>query len=297
MESRFLETFLLVAELGSLAEAARRLAITPAAVAQRMQALEDEFGKRLLVRAGRVVQPTDAGHAILEQSRRILGDIRQLKTLAQTDSPSGEMRLGAISTALTGILAPALRHLVDTVPSVEVFVLPGTSTDLYQALGDGSIDAAILVRPPFPIPKSLHWSVLRTEPLILLAPGALATRDPEQLLATLPFIRYDRNNWGGRLADEWLRRQKLRPREWLELDSLEAITVMVSNGLGVSVLPDWAPPWPEGLSVARLPLPGPPLVREIGMLWPRSAPSGRLVRVLLDAFGAVSAGGKRADDA
>jgi DNA-binding transcriptional LysR family regulator len=154
MESRFLETFLLVAELGSLAEAARRLAITPAAVAQRMQALEEEFGKRLLVRAGRVVQPTDAGHAILEQSRRVLGDIRHLKTLAQTDSPAGEMRLGAVSTALTGILAPALRHLVDAVPSVEVFVLPGTSTDLYRALGDGSIDAALLVRPPFSIQNS-----------------------------------------------------------------------------------------------------------------------------------------------
>jgi DNA-binding transcriptional LysR family regulator len=69
METRFLETFVLVAELGSLAEASRRLGITPVAVAQRMQALEDEVGAQLLIRAGRRVKPTQAGYAILEKGR------------------------------------------------------------------------------------------------------------------------------------------------------------------------------------------------------------------------------------
>lgn len=287
METRFLETFLLVAENGSLAEAARRLNITPAAVAQRMQALEDELGKPLLIRAGRSVQPTDAGHAILDQCRRILGEVRHLRSFAQNDALSGELRIGAITTALTGILPGALRHLVDTVPAVEVFVLPGTSPDLYQALEGGTIDAAILVRPPFTIPKSLDWYTLRSEPLILLAPEELGEEDPLSLLKSRPFIRYDRNNWGGRLADSWLLQRRIRPREWLELDSLEAISVMVSHGLGVSILPDWARPWPEGLSVARIALPGPQQKREIGLLWPRSAPSGRLIAVLLDALQSV----------
>ena len=56
-------------------------------------------------------------------------------------------------------------------PLVEVFLLPGASTDLYQRLMDRDIDAAIIVKPPFPIPKTLEWELLRTERLVLIAPG------------------------------------------------------------------------------------------------------------------------------
>lgn len=284
METRFLETFLLVAEHGSLAEAARRLGLTPAAIAQRMQALEDEFGVPLLSRTGRAVQPTPAGHAIIEQARRVISDIRHLRSLATIDAPSGELRIGAISTALTGLLPRALRKLVDEVPQVEVFILPGTSAQLFNALNENHIDAALLVRPPFEMPKTIEWQTLRAEPLMLLAPADLAHEDPLTLLATKPFIRYDRNNWGGRLAEKWLQSHDIRPREWLELDQLEAIAVMVSNGLGVSILPDWAPPWPAGVDAVRLPLPGGPIFREIGIITPRNASARRLVQLLIDAL-------------
>jgi DNA-binding transcriptional LysR family regulator len=285
METRFLETLLLVVEHGSLAEASRRLGITPAAVAQRMQALEGEIGVPLLIRAGRQVRPSEAGLAILDQSRRILADVRHLRTLAAEDKPSGELRLGAISTALMGLLPSALQHLRVTVPDVEVFILPGTSNNLYQNLADGTIDAAIMVQPPFPIPKSLDWTVLRSERLVLLSPAIWAGEDAHTLLATRPFLRYDRNNWGGRLADQYLQTCGIVPREWLELDSLEAIAVMVGNGLGVALVPDWSRPWPDLGNIVRLDLPFPTEPRKIGMLWPRSSPIRRLVLVLLDALG------------
>lgn len=283
METRFLETFLMVVDHGSLAEASRRLGVTPAAVAQRMQALEDEIGVPLLVRSGRRVGPTEAGHAILEQSRRILTDVRHLRSLAATEVPSGQLRLGAISTALTGLIPSALHRLRATVPNVEVFLLPGTSTSLYQNLLDGAIDAAIVVKPPFPILKSLGWQLLRAEPLVLLCPPDWAHQDAHTLLKTQAFIRYDRHNWGGRLADQYLQANGIAPREWLELDSLDAIAVMVGSGLGVSLVPDWRS-WPDAASVARLELPLPSPPREIGMLWPHSSPTGRLVGVFLEAL-------------
>ncbi len=285
MDTQFLETFLLVAEHGSLAEAARRLGVTPAAVAQRVAALESEVGATLLIRAGRRVQPSDAGRAILAQSRRILGDVRQLGLIAREDSAVGELRLGAISTALTAILPPALRRLSDTASGIELFILPGTSPEIYRMLTEDRIDAALLVRPPFVVPKTLDWQVQRQEPMVLICPEDWADQGVLALLRDRPFIRYDRNNWGGRLADGWMKAQRLVVREWLELDQLEAIAVMVSNGLGVSIVPDWAPPWPEGLALRRLPLPGTPeLRREIGLLWPRSSPARRLVARLQDAL-------------
>jgi len=286
VDTRFLETFLLVVEHGSLAEASRRLAITPAAVAQRMQALEEDIGVPLLIRAGRQVRPTEAGLAILDQSRRILGDIRHLRIIAAKDEPSGDLRLGAISTALMGLLPSALQRLRGSVPDVEVFLLPGTSNSLYQHLIEGTIDAAVLVRPPFTIPKTFEWRLLRSERLVLLCPAGWSNVDAHSLLRTRPFLRYDRNNWGGRIADHYLRTSAITPREWLELVSLEAIAVMVSNGLGVALVPDWPRPWPDPGDLVRMDLPLPAKPREIGMLWPRSSPARRLVSVLLEALDA-----------
>lgn len=285
METRFLETFLMVTEHGSLAEASRRLGITPAAVAQRIQALEDEIGVALIVRSGRRVRPTSAGLAILEPGRQLITEVRHLRILAAEDAPSGELRLGAISTALTGLLAPALSRLRETIPNVEVFLLPGTSAMLYQQLTDGGIDAAIVVEPPFALPKTLDWRLLRSEEMTLLAPRAWAGEEVHTLLSTRPFIRYDRNNWGGRLVDGYLQHAGITPREWLELDSLEAISIMVANGLGVALVPDWARQQPDSADVVRLRLPIPTDPRRIGMLWPRSSPTRRLAGLLLEALG------------
>lgn len=280
MDTRFLETFLFVAGHGSIAEASRRLNITPAAAAQRIQALEAEIGQALLVRVGRTVRPTPAGLAILSHIRRILGDVRQLRNLAIGEEAAGELRVGAISTALTGLLPRPLRELRTAMPEIEFFVLPGTSSELYQKLDEDLIDVALIVRPPFDLPKTLEWHVVRSEPLVLLTPSAWQEQRVETLLSTRPFIRYDRNNWGGRLSETCLQAMSIQPREWVELDSLEAISVLVSSELGISIVPDWAPPWPEGISVARLPLPAPAPPREIGLVWPRASPALRLIEVL-----------------
>ena len=68
----------MVVEHGSIAEAARRLDLTAAAVAQRIRALEAEIGARLVCRSGRFVRPTEAGTAILSRAGVILGDVRDL---------------------------------------------------------------------------------------------------------------------------------------------------------------------------------------------------------------------------
>ena len=282
MDTRFLESFICVADCGSMAEAARRLGLTPAAVAQRIRALEGEVGAPLLTRSGRTVQPTPSGAAILAKARGLLQEVRDLRTLATGDAITGELRLGAISTAITGILPDVLARLTGRYPQFQLYVMPGNSIGLYEQVQAGNLDAALMVEPPFALPKACQWHVLRQEPLVVLAPASAASRDPLELLATEPFIRYDRNHWGGRLADGRLRQHGIRPRERFELDALEAIAVLVDRGLGVSLVPDWAPPWPEGLSLVKLRLPPPDTPRRIGLLWLRTSMRLRLIRALLD---------------
>ena len=282
MDTRFLESFVTVVDKGSIAEAARRLNLTPAAVAQRIHALESDIGARLLSRSGRTMRPTEAGAAILERARRYVQDIRDLKSVA-SDETSGELRLGAVSTAISGLLPQVLTSMIEKYPQIEIYILPGTSAELYHKVLSGDLDAALIAQPPFTIPKSCDWRVFRDEPLVVLTPARKSFVDPHTALATEPFIRYDRNNWGGRLVDGYLRQAGIRPRERFELDGLEAIAVLVDRGLGVSLVPDWAPPWPEGLSLAKLAVPNQSFTRRMGLLWTRASLRLRLVRAFLEA--------------
>jgi DNA-binding transcriptional LysR family regulator len=281
MDTRFLESFVAVVEQGSLAEAARRLNLTSAAVAQRIRALESEIGARLLFRSGRTVRPTKAGAAILVHARDFIGRIRDLKSIAADDTPSGELRVGAVQTAKAGLLPDILSGMAKKYPRVKIHIVGDMPTPLYAKVLSGELDAAVIVKPPFPIPKACDWRVLRKEPLIVLTPASTSIRDPHVALASEPFIRLDRTGWAGRLVDGYLRHARIRPSERFELDGLEAIAIMVDRGLGVSLVPDWSPPWPEGLSLRKLPVPGDRFTRYIGLLWTRASLRAGLVQAFL----------------
>ncbi|MDQ0010444.1 DNA-binding transcriptional LysR family regulator [Luteibacter jiangsuensis] len=281
METQFLHTFITVADHGSMAAAARLLNITPAAVAQQIRTLEREIGATLIARVGRTVSVTEEGSRILQRSRDLLRNVADLRSVANESGVSGELRLGACPTALAGMLPDILARMVDTFPRINVFIKPGYSVDLYRDVEAGDLDAAVVLQAPFPLPKTCEWQLLREEPLVVLAPRSMAARDPHDLLASEPLIRYDRNQWGGRQADDYLRANGIVPRERFELNALNAIAVMVDRGLGVSLVPDWAKPWPEGLDLVRLPLPQPSEPRRIGIVWSRSSVRVRLVTVLL----------------
>lgn len=281
METQFLNTFVAVVDHGSMAAAARVLNITPAAVAQQLRTLEREIGAPLIARVGRTVSVTEAGARILQRSRELLRGVADLRSIAADADVSGELRLGACPTALAGMLPDVLARMVEAFPAINVFIQPGYSAVLYRAVEANDLDAAIVLQAPFALPKTCEWQLLREEPLVLLAPRALAGRDPHELLATEPLLRYDRNQWGGRQADEYLRAAGIVPRERFELNALNAIAVMVDRGLGVSLVPDWARPWPEGLDLVRMPLPLPAEPRRIGIVWSRSSVRVRLVTALL----------------
>lgn len=282
MDTRFLETFIMVADCGSIAGAARRLNLTPAALAQRLRALEEDLGHPLVVRSGRTVQPTEEGLAILEHARSLVEGTRDLRAIAANGVPAGQLRLGATATAMTGVLPGVIAELSAIYPGIEYYVQPGSSVDLYHRLIDGGLDAAILVKPKFALPKTVDWLTIRREPLVLLAPDGVATDDLPTLFARMRFIRYDRNQWGGQIVDNFLRDTGLEVREWLELDALDAIAAMVDRGLGIAIVPDWAAPWPDGLRLSKTRLDDGE-IRKTGVLWRRAGARQAAVTAFVDA--------------
>lgn len=250
----------------SIAGAARRLGITAGAVALRVRTVEAELGATLIARAGRRIAPTPAAARLLQPMRALVSGTADLKRQATSgERVAGELRLGTIATASTGLLPPLLRALTRRHPELDIMIEPGTSLELCERVLDGALDAAIIVQPPVVLRKGEAFVPWCAEQLVLIAPPAMRDADPMELLSRETFIRYDRRNWGGRIVDAYLRRIGVTPRDRIELDALDGIVAMVSAGLGVAIIPDWIGPRPKGTNVAQISLQPPVPARVVGL--------------------------------
>lgn len=293
METRFLETFVAVAERGSVAAAARAQGLTATSVAQRLQALEDELAIGLVTRVGREIKVTPAGERLLDQARRILEEVRALKAEASasvSDALVGTLRIGAISTVLTGLLPDVIGRWANEHPALDFKISPGSSAELYEGLTGGHYDVVITVAPPFVLPKTVRSHLLRVEPLVCLFPGHLAAGGADadsairRILETERFIRYDALSWGGRLCDAYLRDKRIATRELCSLDALEAIALLVERGVGATLVPDWAPPWPDIRSCRKIVVSDPAYARRIVLTHPVKTRYGHIIDALMRAL-------------
>ncbi|WP_454565763.1 LysR family transcriptional regulator [Pseudomonas sp. AIG] len=240
MDVRFLKSLVAVVETGSIAAAARRENRTAAAISQRVQSLERTLGCTLLLRTAHATRPSDQCLLMLPKIRAIIEQAQALQDDLHLDGLVGEVKIGAISTALTGVLPALIERLAISAPDLKLKITPGDSRSLYEKVLNAELDAAILVRPPFQPPKALALAVLKVEPLILVAPAARAGQSLEGLLCAGPFIRYDARSWGGQIAQRYLDEQAIEPNVLCELDALETIVMLVTQGMGVSLVPQWA---------------------------------------------------------
>lgn len=293
METRFLETFVAVAERGSVAAAARAQGLTATSVTQRLQALEDELSIGLVTRIGREMKVTPVGDRLLDQARRIIEDVRALKADASasvSDALVGTLRVGAISTVLTGLLPDVIGRWATEHPALDLKISPGSSALLHEGLMDGEYDVVISAAPPFTLPKAVQSHLLRVEPLICLFPGHLTADGPDaegvirRILETERFIRYDALSWGGRLCDAYLRDKRIPTRELCSLDALEAIALLVERGVGATLVPDWAPPWPDVPSCRKIRVADPAYARRIVLNHPLKTRYGHIIEALMRAL-------------
>jgi len=281
MDTRFIESFLAVVETGSIAAASRRLNLTQAALAQRLKALERDIGVPLVSRVGQTVKPTSAGLSVIERAQDLLSIVRQMRSIALEDANIGELRLGAISAAMIGIIPTALEDFCNLLPRVTVHLTPGVSETLYQHIADDDLDAAILIRPHhFSLPKTCSWQLLLEEEFIVLKSAKIPGTDGVELLREQPFIRYDRRHWDGQIAERYLNELGLKPHERFEMDGIDAIAALVAKGLGVSLVPNSFPLDNLSESLVKVPLENGKPIREIIFVANRSSPNSRFLEVL-----------------
>lgn len=219
MDLRQIRTFTVIADEGSVTEAADRLHLTQPALSRHIRELERELGISLLVRAGRGIRLSPEGSSLLPKCKEILKLSEALKREASalTKNPTSIFRVGATPQLIEGIFSDALGRFRDRHGGIRVEITEAGGADLFKKLNLGEIDIAVSatshargleVRPisdcpilavmkrghPLKLPNSVQVSLLANEPVMLLAEGFISREiflSECRLLQLSPDIRFE----------------------------------------------------------------------------------------------------------
>ncbi|AHH99214.1 LysR family transcriptional regulator [Kutzneria albida] len=179
-----LRVFNAVAHTGSVTAAARALHMTGPAVSQHLHRLEAEVGASLVARVGRGIRLTHEGVVLAEHARALAAIVQQAEhDLAEHERElRGTIRIGAISSAIRGLLLAPLHEFTCRHPKVRVQLRDGEAVDHLRRLHEHDLDVVIAEswhNHPSPMPRGVQPTRLLTERARLVVPEGhvLAERD------------------------------------------------------------------------------------------------------------------------
>lgn len=232
-----------VIDCGSFTAAAFELNLTQPAVSLQVQELENRFGVKLVERVGRRIRPTAAGQELAQLGRQMLAMSETVHRAMRRYSEGfiGQSRVGTSMTTLIYLLPPIIRHLKDTVPSLEIVVRTGFSETTLQGVRDGDLDIGICTGPL--ADKSVDCIKLDNDALVAILP--LETPDVPDLIepsmvGRWPIILGNPRSALRNLMVSWIGSAGPVPRPIMELDNVVGIKSVVGAGLGISLIPELA---------------------------------------------------------
>ena len=161
-----------VAQWGSMAKAARQLAISQPVISKVITDLERELGRPLLDRDRHGAEPTIYGAALLKHGLAAFDELRQsVKEIEYLADPAtGELRIGTNTVMAAGFLPAVIRSLHRRHPDLTIHVKLTVVLDtLYRELRDRNVDMILeRITTPF-VEQDLNAEVLFNESTVIVA--------------------------------------------------------------------------------------------------------------------------------
>lgn len=133
------QTFLAVAEHGSLSAAARALRLSQPTLGRQIKALEEQLGKELFQRHERGFQLTSTGAELLPSARamRDAAHALELISMAKDETLTGTVRITASLAVSRHHLPPLVAQFRERLPEVEIELAPSDdSSNLHYREAD-----------------------------------------------------------------------------------------------------------------------------------------------------------------
>lgn len=235
MDIKLLQTFLVVARLGNITQAASELSYAQPTVTSQIHTLEKHFGVLLFRRVGKKLYITEAGQEFVGYAEKVVTSFNEAeKAMHKFDNSESIIRIGLATTAANYLLSPVMLEFqckCDASVSVE---LCSDVTSTVEGLHEDKFDFAI-VHTKLNDKRFIQFEVA-TERLAWVAQRQLVERHGDHRdLEIYPFITYKKGTVYRTKYDPYLKAKHINP--FIACSDSEAIKQAVLDGVGTGVLP------------------------------------------------------------
>jgi len=284
MTRKQLQVFVALAETLSFAAAASRVHLSQPALSLSLKALEQEIGGRLALRTTRHVTLTPEGELLLPLARRLLADwenteqmLRQRFTLQR-----GHVTVAAMPSFAANVLPDVLTAYRRRYPKVDVAILDVIHEEVLDLVKNGRVELGIGFEPESV--GELHFAPLFADRFVAALPQRELFKGTRQMswrqLLAHPFITLQRPSTVRSMLEERLSQSDLELTVSMECRQLATVGALVAAGLGVSAVPDLCARQMKRLGVRCVPLHGPTIERNVGIVTRRRAELSVAARAL-----------------
>ncbi|MCY1347968.1 HTH-type transcriptional activator CmpR [compost metagenome] len=236
MLSAELKAFYMVAKLGSITQAAKKLGLSQPTVTTQVRNLESQYAVELFYRGGRRLTLSDEGARLLPMAQALLQQEADIEFfLRNCGQMQGSLRIGATSPYY---VLGLIKQFRECHPQIEVSVEIGNSQQVLDALYECRVDLAASSQQEDD--NRLTRMVLGSDPLVLAVHRShpLAARQRVTLddLRQHCLLMREAGSTTRQLTEAMLRENGVAPASMLEIGSRESIREAVIRNLGVSII-------------------------------------------------------------
>lgn len=239
-----LRCFLTVYEHGSLTAAAEHLGYAQPSISEQIRSLEKTLGIELFARIGRGVTPTAAAESLRPHAERTVESAEEARRAVQavTALETGTVRFGMFGTARLYAGARLIADVLERHPGVRVELVGQNSSDVYDDLRRGRIEAAMIAVPQVHS-EGMSVTPVAHDELVYVSANPDHLRSPVTAhgLAMASLVMAE-TTWRANDSTRMVLRQMLHetgrnPQTRIEVEDVETAVELVGMGLADSVVP------------------------------------------------------------
>lgn len=244
IELKHLRTLLTLRDTGSLTATATTLHLTQSALSHQIKDLEARIGGQLFLRKTRPVKFTSEGEILLSLADEVLPKIARAENEVANlkEDVNGRLHMAIECHSCFQWLMPALKEYQVAWPSVTLDFSSGFGFEPLPALMAGELDLVITsdIQPR----SEVHYEPLFDFEMRLVTsithPLANKTSIVPEDLADQTMLSYPVQKNRLDVVKHFLQPAGIEPVKWKQADNTLMLIQMVSAGLGVAALPNWA---------------------------------------------------------
>ncbi len=270
MELRVLRYFLAIAQKESISKAADSLHITQPTLSRQLMDLEDELGKKLIIRSNKKIALTEEGAILRKRAEEILNLVDKTESeIALSDRGiSGDVYIGAGETDTIKLIAKASKAVQQEHPDVHYHIFSGDSEDVIEKLDNGILDFGLLYTNVdaskydyFTMPLKDTWGLIMRRDAPLAEKEYITPQD----LKNVPII-YSRKVLRESPIGKWMKKDFEKLNVVATYNLLYNAAKMTEEGLGYTLSFDKLVNTSENSPLCFRPL-HPPVESELKIAW------------------------------